>query len=51
MILDWIPLQKGFVTNSQDEIKQTQKDDLIQNLGFFNDTKEDTEGPVIKATV
>lgn len=29
-----MPLQQGFVTNSQDEIQQTEKDDHIQNLGF-----------------
>lgn len=34
MVLDWMLLQKGFVTNGQDEIQQTQKDNLIQNLGF-----------------
>lgn len=29
MILDWMSLQAGLVTNSQGEIQQTQKDDLI----------------------
>lgn len=29
MSLNWMLLQKQFVTNSQQEIQQTQKDDLI----------------------